>query len=172
MKEVEAIVLAGGSGARMGEHTLDKQKCLLPIEDKPILGRIIDGLVVAFGSVDLKIAIGYKAEDVVDFVDRNKPKNVKVTYVPHEPGTEGWGIYREMRNYVRGEFVAMPGDILVLPQIYESVLLQYVDNQVEGAMTLSPTIHEAKTHGVGLIENDRQIPKSKKRYRTCFCGCN
>lgn len=144
MKEIEAIVLAGGYGSRLKEVRRDIQKCLLPIEEKPILGRIMESLVSAFGSVDLKIGIGYKGEDVIQYVDRNKPRNIRVTYVPHIPGTEGWGIYRDMENYVQGTFVALPGDILVLPNAYEVIVGKFLNNDVDGAITLSPDLDNAR----------------------------
>ena len=96
MKEMEAIVLAGGYGGRMESFALERQKCLLPIEGKPVLGHVMESLVAAFGSVDLKIGIGFKGEQVIDYVNRNKPGKVTVTYVPHLPGTEGWGIYKDL----------------------------------------------------------------------------
>lgn len=46
----------------MGEITKDRQKCLLPIDGKPILIHVIENLLEAFGSVDIKIAVGFKQE--------------------------------------------------------------------------------------------------------------
>ena len=153
MKEIEAIVLAGGYGLRLDQSgRQETQKCLLPIEGRPILGQIMESLVLAFGSVDLKIGIGHKGQDVVDYVDVNKPKNITVTYIPHIPGTEGWGIYKDMENYIEGNFVALPGDILALPSVYEDVMREFLDNHVDAAITLSPNIEDADTHGVGRIE--------------------
>src|SRR5947209_5342987 len=135
MREIEAIVLAGGNGSRMKEFTSEQQKCLLPIEGRPVLGHIMQSLVEAFGSVDLKIGVAYKSESVKEYVDRNKPSNVSVTYVPHVPGTEGWGIYRDMRQHIRGNFVAMPGDIIALPEGYERAVRAFEENKTDAAMT-------------------------------------
>ena len=157
MKEMEAIVLAGGFGVRMGDITLNTQKCLLPIEEKPALGHVMDSLINAFGSVDLKVGVGYKSEQVIDYVNRNKPHNMIVTYVPHVPGTEGWGIYKDMRSYIKGDFVAMPGDIVVSSVAYEKVVEKFKGNDVDAAMSLSPKLDEIATHGIGRIERGRVV---------------
>jgi NDP-sugar pyrophosphorylase family protein len=156
-KEMEAIVLAGGYGSRMERYTRERQKCLLPVDGKPVLGHILEALVHAFGSVDVKIGVAYKSDQVVDWVNNNKPRKVSVTYVPHVPGTEGWGIYREMREHVEGPFVAMPGDIVALPDAFEQAALQFAENDVEASMTLSPALDTVDTHGVGRIENGQVV---------------
>src|SRR5690554_5986178 len=99
--EMEAIVLAGGNGVRMGELTRDTQKCLLPIEDRPALVHILEGLVTVYGSVDVKVGVSYKQEQVKSVLNKYKPGKVSLTYIPHEPGTEGWGIYRQMDDYIK-----------------------------------------------------------------------
>jgi len=157
VKTIEVIVLVGGAGTRLGVITQRTQKCLLVIDGKPTLAHIMDSLVDAFGSVDLKIGVAHRAEDVKYFVDHNKPNKVSVTYVPHILGTEGWGIYRDMKPYIHGPFVALPGDVIALPHAYSGVLQQFLRGGVDGAMTLSPHLDVVDTHGVGFILNDRVI---------------
>lgn len=156
MREVEAIILAGGYGRRMGSLTERTQKCLLPIDGKPALGHVIDALVAAFDSVDLKIGTDYRREDVEAFVEGYKPRTrVKTTYVPHEEGEEGWEIYGGMRDYMNGgPFIAAPGDIITKPEAYQDTmnLFQQNANAVEGAITLSPE-HNVDTHGIGNIRD-------------------
>ena len=153
MKEIEAIILADGKGVRMGKLTQEKQKCLLPIDERPTLDHVIDNLVSAFGSVDLKVAIDYKSEQVIEFVDKKKSKKISVTYLPHSGDVGGWEIYRGLCPFVRGRFIATPGDIIALPEAYERIVATFDNNDVDGAMTLSPDLGAIDTHGVGRIEN-------------------
>ena len=64
MKEVEVIILAGGEGIRMGDLSQTTQKCLVPIAGRPILSHILDELVNAFGSADVKLGVAYRADAV------------------------------------------------------------------------------------------------------------
>ena len=153
--EVEAIVLAGGNGTRMKELIKDTQKCLLPIDEEPTLLHIFNNLVSAFGSVDIKLGVAYKAEQVEEFVKKNGFKNIKVTCIPHEIGTEGWGIYNQMEPHIRnGIFIATPGDIIVKPSAYIKAL-ETTDYNNLPTLTFSPDINEAITHGTGIIEKGK-----------------
>lgn len=157
MKEVEAVILAGGAGLRLGELTKNRQKCLLPIDGRPLLGHIIENLVVAFGSVDIKIAVGYKEEQVKEYVEVNKPKKVSVTYVPHVLGVEGWGIYKDLKSHIKGLFVATPGDIVASPDIYTRAIELFESSRAEAAINLANDRDRADTHGVGKIDQEQVI---------------
>lgn len=154
MKEVEAVILAGGEGSRMGPLTRDTQKCLLSIDGEPVMYHILEELIKAFGSVDVKIAISYKADQVKEYVDRIKPKAVSITYVPHERAAGTYGAYRTMEHHVRGPFVGLPGDVIARAKAYENVFTVFqnsVDSPV--AISLSPNVGEADTHGIAKIKD-------------------
>ncbi|MFA6301423.1 MAG: NTP transferase domain-containing protein [Candidatus Paceibacterota bacterium] len=158
MTAIQAIILAGGRGIRMGSITQNIQKCLLPIENKPVLAHIMESLADAFEKIDLIVGVAYKAHEVKEFIDKNKPPNINsVTYVPHVLGTGGWGIYRDMKPYIHGLFVAMPGDVIALPEAYLKVVELFSSENVEAAITLSPDIDVIDTHGVGYISNNKAI---------------
>ena len=91
MSTAEAIIIAGGLGTRLGNMTELQQKCLIQVEDKPILGHILDSLVAAFGSVRAIVAVGYLADTVVDYLSKNTQKNVHIVYSPHVGGTQPMG---------------------------------------------------------------------------------
>lgn len=155
--ESEVVMLAGGRGSRMAELTEQTQKCLLPLEGRPVLGYVLENLVAAYGSVDLKIAVSYKAEDVMNFVDRNKSEKVRVTYVPHNLGGDSWGAYSSMDQIIHGPFVGIPGDVIVLPQVYQNVLDTYLGaDTVDLVMTLSPKLDEVDTHAL-VKEQDKYV---------------
>lgn len=156
--ELEVLMLAGGKGSRMGSLTEHKQKCLLPIEERPIISHIIDRLVLAFGSVDLKIAVSFKGEDVAGYIDRNKPSRVSVTYIPIPPGVHDYEAYKRARGYMHGTFLAVPGDIIIAPSAYTQVMELLASSQAHIATTLSPlqniadTHPVAKTNGIEIVE--------------------
>jgi NDP-sugar pyrophosphorylase family protein len=153
MGAIQAVVLAGGSGARLGVTAEQTQKCLLPIDGKPALSHIIEALVDAFGSIDLVVGVAHKAEEVKLYIDKNKPDKVtSVTYVPHVLGTEGWGIYRGMRGYIHGPFIGTPGDVLAFPSVYTQAVKLFTECRVDAAMTLSPALDVVGTHGVGTVD--------------------
>lgn len=154
MMEAKALILAGGYGSRMGEKFSHTQKCLLPIDGLPTLGHILESLVRAFGSVDAKIAIGHMGEQVIDYVQKNKPNKVRVTFVPNcyrgIPDT-----YLTMEPYISGNFISLPGDVIAYPQAYSDVLTLFETAKPDVAMVLSPKTDVVDTHPVVKLDGIR-----------------
>lgn len=150
--EMETLMLAGGRGSRMGALTEKTQKCLLSIEGRPIIGHIMEQLISAFGSVDLKIAISYKGEDVKEYIDRNNLPKVSVTYIPVPKGLDDYGAYQQAEKYIHGIFLAVPGDIIIKSQAYTQVMELFCTNKADVATTLSPLLDIADTHPVAKLK--------------------
>jgi L-glutamine-phosphate cytidylyltransferase len=60
---MRAVILAAGSGMRMGKYGEDLPKCMLPINGKPIIEWQIERLK-GIGLSDITIITGYKAETI------------------------------------------------------------------------------------------------------------
>ena len=58
---MKLIILAAGEGTRLRPHTLDKPKCMVPYNGKPIIDHIIE-TANACGLKDICIVSGYKEE--------------------------------------------------------------------------------------------------------------
>lgn len=127
----------------------------MPIEGKPTLFHIIDTLVSAFGFVDIKLGVAYKSEQVKEYVDSYiTPSIVTVTYVPHKPGSESYGAYQTMKEYMKDQFLVMPGDILAKEQVYEQLITIFAHTKSDVVMAFSPKIEKVDTHGVAKISHD------------------
>jgi NDP-sugar pyrophosphorylase family protein len=169
--EVEALMLAGGRGFRMGQLTEDTQKCLLQIEGRPIIGHIMERLISAFGSVDLKVAISYKGEDVKEYINRNKPPKVSVTYIPVPKGLDDYGAYENAEEFINGVFLAIPGDIIIKPQAYVQVMELFLNSGADVATVLSPLLDVADTHPVAKLKGSEVVeyfPKAPSQFNSDY----
>jgi len=154
---VEVVVLAGGKGNRMGSFCYEKQKCLFPIDELPILYHIMDSLKEAFGTVSLKAVLSYKARKVKDYTERNKPKNMGVDYF-YDAGEGTYGAYKELEGFIKSPFfVGIPGDVIVLPETYLLVHEASLLRKLPAVLTFSPNIDEADTHALGIVEDERVV---------------
>lgn len=62
-----AILIAAGRGRRLGEHTAEIPKCMVPVGDRPILGWVWAALEAA-GVDELVVIRGYKGDVLETFV--------------------------------------------------------------------------------------------------------
>lgn len=86
---MKALILAAGYGNRMRPLTYTKHKTLLTVNNKTIIGRIIDGLYDN-GVRNIIVVTGYLADDLSNYLVKNY-SNIKFEFI-HNPR------YRETNN--------------------------------------------------------------------------
>ena len=90
---IEAIILAGGLGTRLRSAVPDLPKCMAPVNGKPFITYVIDGLK-AQGIEKFILALGYKSKAIVDFITDAYP-HLPVQYsLEEEPLGTGGAIYQ------------------------------------------------------------------------------
>jgi len=75
---MKAVIPVAGEGTRLRPHTHTVPKPLLRVAGKPILGHILDD-VVDMGIKELVLVVGYRGEDIVDYVRANY--DIKLSFV-------------------------------------------------------------------------------------------
>jgi len=78
---MKAIIPVAGEGTRLRPHTHTVPKPLLRVAGKPILGHILDD-AVKIGINDIVLIVGYRGQDIVDYVRANY--DVRVNFVEQE----------------------------------------------------------------------------------------
>ena len=82
---MDAVIIAGGEGKRMGSNL---PKALVKAKGKPILAWQIDYMLKS-GIDKIILAIGHKAEDMIDYVGNNYSNKVDFTIEKKLLGTAG-----------------------------------------------------------------------------------
>jgi len=104
------FVMAGGKGTRLGELTKNKPKPLMEVDDKPILGHVLDRLEEANVSKTF-ISVNYLSEQIGHFIDeRINITNIELVYEDGPLGTAGAiGLVSERINL---PVIVLNGDII------------------------------------------------------------
>ena len=86
---IDTIILAGGLGTRLSQVLPRRQKVLADVDGKPFLGKLID-FYAAAGSGRIVLALGYRSDDVEDFIRQFCGATRLIASVEPEPrGTAG-----------------------------------------------------------------------------------
>jgi NDP-mannose synthase len=107
---MQAIILAGGKGARLKPYTVVFPKPMVPIGDYPILEIVIRQLKY-FGFTDITLAVGHLKELLQAFFDNGSRWNVKISYSMEDKPLGTAAPLRLVKN-VENDFLVMNGDIL------------------------------------------------------------
>ena len=121
---MQAVILAGGLGTRLGELTRYTPKVMLSFSGKPFLYYIID-LLSKQGVKDVVLCIGYLGEQIKDFFGDGKTLGVNVKYSVENRQLLGTGgALKQARNLMEEYFLVLNGDTY-LPIDYPEVEKEY-----------------------------------------------
>jgi len=151
--ENPVFLMAGGFGKRLRPLTLDKPKPLLPIQDKPILARIVETFVEQ-GFCNFYISVHYKAEQIQEYFGDGSKWGVSIKYV-HEKdplGTAG-SLGLLPSNIPKFPIIVMNGDLLT--KVNFKRLLEFHEGQ-ESEATMCLKEYDFKVpYGVVNTDNIR-----------------
>ena len=105
IENLKVVILAGGKGTRLKEHTKFIPKPMVKVLGKPIILHIIEHYQ-KFGLKKFIIASGYKSKIIKDFFKNNK--NIKVIYTGKDTLTGGR--LKKLKDYVSDTFFLTYGD--------------------------------------------------------------
>ena len=105
IENLKVVILAGGKGTRLEEHTNSIPKPMVKVLGKPIILHIIEHYQ-KFGIRNFIIASGYKSKIIKNFF-KNK-KNIKVIYTGKDTLTGGR--LKKLKKYVSNTFFLTYGD--------------------------------------------------------------
>ena len=77
---VQAVLMAGGRGARLLPLTKDTPKPLLKVGGKPIIEHNIDRLI-AFGVDKITLSVNYLGEQLKQYFNNGESKNISINYI-------------------------------------------------------------------------------------------
>ena len=111
---MRAIILAAGSGLRLGQHTKDIPKALLDLNGKSILERQIS-LLREHGVNEIFVVTGYQRE-------KHVLKDIEYIFNPRYSETEQLSSMMVARTKILDDILVIFGDIVFDSQILQQIL--------------------------------------------------
>ena len=111
---MRAIILAAGSGLRLGQHTKDIPKALLDLNGKSILERQIS-LLREYGVNEIFVVTGYQRE-------KHILKDIEYIFNPRYSETEQLASMMVARTKIFDDVLVIFGDIIFDSQILQQIL--------------------------------------------------
>ncbi len=108
----QAIVLAAGEGQRLRPFTVTRPKSMLSIAGKPILQYVVESLA-RNGIRNIVFVVGYRKEQVYDYMGAGERFGVDITYVTQETQLGTAHALAQTRGVAGDEFLVLPGDNLI-----------------------------------------------------------
>jgi len=107
---MQAVILAGGKGARLRPYTVTIPKPLVPVGDLPILEIVIRQLKY-YKINEIIVSIGHSAELIEAYFKDGKKWGVKIRYVREDQPLGTAGAIKKI-SFLDDNFIVMNGDVL------------------------------------------------------------
>lgn len=156
-----AVIIAGGRGTRFEEHTEDLPKPLIPVNDKPILERIVEWLAKS-GVKRIIIGTAYKKEMIKSYFGDGSDFGVEISYTEHDErgGTEdAFKALIDQSGLEDENFYAMNGD-----QITNLSLDNFENEHLKNdAIATLATVNLRTNFGIVHIDEKGKIKEFKEK---------
>tara|TARA_B110001454_G_scaffold208228_1_gene220494 strand:- start:405 stop:1103 length:699 start_codon:yes stop_codon:yes gene_type:complete len=107
---MKVVILAGGFGTRLSEHTKTIPKPMVKVLGKPIIHRIID-YYISYGHNEFYVGLGYKGEELKKYFLKKKfPKKIKINLINTGRNTMTGGRLKRLGAYLNETFLMTYGD--------------------------------------------------------------
>jgi len=164
---MKAVILAGGRGKRLKETTNSSNKCMLEIDNKPVLEYNLDR-ALEMDIDEIVMVVGYRAEDIINRYGTGR-NGVRIRYV----------IQWEQRGLVhaiecskdaieRDDFFLLLGDEVLINSRHKEMIREFIDSGLFTACGVCVQQDKSKigrTYAVLANDEDRVfrlIEKPKK----------
>ena len=161
---MQAVIMAGGKGTRLGVLTRDVPKPMVPINGKPILLHQIENLRES-GILDIILVVGHLGQRIKDYFGDGERFGVRIGYVTekHPLGTAGNFYY--LQDRVREDFILLYGDVL-LDIDYSRFVRFHREKEAFVSLFAHPNSHPFDSDLVEADSDDRivnYLPKNMPR---------
>ncbi len=144
----QAIILVAGEGSRLRPFTVNKPKAMICVASKPIIHYIIESLA-SNGIREIIMIVGYRREQVYDYVGDGGQFGVEVKYLTQDKQLGTAHALAQARGFTRDEFLVLPGDKLISPETLAQIV------QAQPPVILGKREANPSRYGVVTLNNGK-----------------
>ena len=121
---MQAIILAAGMGRRLGEHTKNNTKCMLPINGV----RLIDRTLTQLSQIHINrvvIVVGYQAQNLINYIGHRYDNQLKIEYGENPIYDKTNNIYSlalVKEQLVQDDTILLESDLIYEDSIFDMIV--------------------------------------------------
>jgi histidinol-phosphate/aromatic aminotransferase/cobyric acid decarboxylase-like protein/GTP:adenosylcobinamide-phosphate guanylyltransferase len=120
---MQALILAAGTGSRLGKYTKENTKCMLEVNDNTLIMQALEKLNNA-GIKKLILVVGYKKDNLIAHVG-NKYKDIEIEYVEnpiYNTTNNIYSLYLAKDKLMEDDTILLESDLLFEESILKELL--------------------------------------------------
>lgn len=159
---VDAIIMAGGRGARLKPLTDNTPKPLLKVGEKAIIDHNVDRLRF-FGVDDFWVSVRYLGEQLEEHLGNGTDKGININYVWEDEPLGTIGAVKKIKN-LKHDFVLVTNSDVLTTIDYEDFFLNFVKSGADMSVATIPYEVNVPYAVLETVSNDVIGFKEKPKY--------
>jgi D,D-heptose 1,7-bisphosphate phosphatase len=146
---MQAIILAGGRGTRLGDITREIPKPMIFIGNKPLLHHQVD-LLVKYGIRDIIILVNYLKDPILSHFGDGSRFDAHIRYFEEDAPLGTVGGIKEIESWLTEDFLVLYGDVMINMDLNRLIAFHHTKNS-QCTLVLHPNDHPFDSD---LVETD------------------
>jgi D,D-heptose 1,7-bisphosphate phosphatase len=146
---MQAVILAGGRGTRLGDMTLEIPKPMLLVGNKPLLHHQVD-LLIKYGVKDIILLVNYLKDPIENYFGDGSRFNARIRYYEETIPMGTVGGIKEIEDWLTGDFLVLYGDVMINMDLARLIAFHQVKYS-QCTLVLHPNDHP---YDSDLVETD------------------
>jgi histidinol-phosphate/aromatic aminotransferase/cobyric acid decarboxylase-like protein/GTP:adenosylcobinamide-phosphate guanylyltransferase len=120
---MQALILAAGTGSRLGKYTKENTKCMLEVNGKTLIQQALEKLNNV-GITKLVLVVGYQKENLIEHIG-NQYKSIKVEYVEnpiYDKTNNIYSLFLARNQLAQDDTILLESDLLFEEEILIKLL--------------------------------------------------
>jgi len=162
---MQALMLAAGTGSRLGKHTKENTKCMLEVNGETLIKQALNN-INSVGITKLILVVGYKQDNLISHIG-DKYKNVEIEYVEnpiYDKTNNIYSLFLAKDKLAEDDTILLESDI-----IFDKKILQdLVDDERKSLAIVDK--YKAWMDGTSVTLDDEDniinfLPKNRFRFQ-------
>lgn len=123
---MQALILAAGTGSRLGKYTKDNTKCMLEVNGETLIKQALEKLNNV-GITKLILVVGYKKDNLISHVG-TQYKNIKIEYIEnpiYDKTNNIYSLYLAKEKLAEDDTLLLESDLV----FEESILIRLINDK-------------------------------------------
>ena len=150
---MKALILAGGKGTRLAEHTHRIPKPMIEVGGKPILLHQIE-LLKSYGISDITILVNHLSETIIAYFGDGSNFGVTITYHNEKEPLGTAGCLKDIESKINEDFLLLYGDVMINMDLNRLIEFHHKSDS-DCTLVVHPNDHPQDSDLVEIDENGR-----------------
>ena len=148
---MEAIILAGGLGTRLGSRLTDLPKAMAPVAGRPFLALLLDRLMAA-GCTRVILSVGYRRDTIVNHFHESYRGMPLIYSIEEQPLGTGGAIRLSLERVTEASALVLNGDTFLDLDLHEICAYHH---SARRSMTMAVTqVADTSRYGGVLLQDN------------------